>query len=124
MGQPDRVWLSTVPEAPGGVLVAMAWLPRPGLHRIPGTPFGASLIEVRGTADLVVKRVETPFVQLHPSRAYWIRAPHELELLTGSGVRRFVVTGHVLVWQRGDLAMRFEANLPRDEMLALTGLPV
>jgi len=124
LGAPDRVWLTTGPlEDPGSVLIAMAWFPRPGLPRIPGTPFGASLIEIRGTADILAKHVGTPFVELPASGAYWIRAPHELELLTGDGTRLFVVTGHVLVWQRGDVALRFETNLSRERMLALAGLP-
>src|SRR5206468_7830849 len=51
LGRPDRIWLASGDE-PDSVLLAMAWFPRPGLPRIPGTPFGASLIEVPGTADL------------------------------------------------------------------------
>jgi hypothetical protein len=122
LGRPDRVWLSSGDE-PDSVLLAMAWFPRPGLPRIPGTPFGASLIEVRGTADLVVKHVEARFVELTPSRAYWVHATHEVELLTGDHTQVFVVTGNVLIWQDGSLALRLETNLPKADALAAAGLP-
>ena len=54
---------------------------------------------------------------------YWIGHPHEVELLTGSGMRVFHVTGNTLIWQRGDLALRLETDLGRPDALALAGLP-
>jgi len=119
------VWLTSGTRAfdqPDPVLVAMAWLPRPGLPRIPGTPFGASLIEVRGDDDVLVKHVGAPFDELRGGRAYWIHAPHEVELLTRDGTRVFPVTGNVLVWQRGALALRLEIRLARRTALHLAGL--
>jgi hypothetical protein len=122
LGRPDRVWLSPGDE-PGSLLLAMSWFPRPGLPRIPGTPFGASLIEVHGTADLVAKHVETRFVELAASGAYWIHTEHEVELLTGNQTRVFVVTGNVLIWQDGAFALRLETNLSKADALDLAGLP-
>lgn len=124
LGPPDRVWLTSggrTFDQPDTVLVAMAWLPRPGLPRIPGTPFGASLIEVRGEADVLVKHVAAPFDEL-ATHAYWIHTPHEVELLTRDGTRVFPVTGNVLVWQRGALALRLEMDLARRAALRLAGL--
>ncbi|HZT10750.1 MAG TPA: hypothetical protein VFB09_06935 [Actinomycetota bacterium] len=125
LGPPDRVWLTSGARAfdqPDTVLVAMAWLPRPGLPRIPGTPFGASLIEVSGDADVLVKHVAAPFDQLREAHAYWIHTPHEVELLTRDGTRVFPVTGNVLVWQRGALALRLEMDLAQRAALHLAGL--
>jgi hypothetical protein len=125
LGAPDRVWLTSGTRAfdqPDTVLVAMAWLPRPGLPAIPGTPFGASLIEVRGDDDVLVKHVGAPFDELRGGRAYWIHAPHEVELLTRDGTRVFPVTGNVLVWQRGTLALRLETDLAQRAALHLAGL--
>jgi hypothetical protein len=121
LGTPDRVWLA-VGDEPGSVLIATAWFPRPGLPRIPGTPYGASLIEVRGSADLVAKHVETRFADVSRG-VYWIRAEHEVELLTGGGTRVFVVTGHVLIWQHGELALRLETNLSRADAMRIAALP-
>ena len=121
LGRPDRVWISRGIEQ-GSVMIAMAWFPREDLPRIPGTPYGASLIEVDGSADLVAKFVRARSV--HPSDGgYWIRVPHDLELLTGDGTRTFRVTGHTLIWQRGDLALRLETNLSKRDALAVAGLP-
>jgi hypothetical protein len=122
LGDPDRVWIAPGDE-PDSVLIAMAWFPRPRLPRIPGTPYGASLLEVRGEADLVAKRVDIRFVEVSTGGAYWIRVPHEVELLAGGTTRTFAVTGNVLIWQRGALALRLETNLPKADALALAGLP-
>jgi hypothetical protein len=120
LGRPDRVWLASGDD-PGSVLLAMAWYPRPGLPRIPGTPYGASLIEVRGDADLVAKRIEVRFVELPAPATYWIDTEHEVELLTGDGTRVFVVRGNVLVWQDGLLALRLETALPKADALRIAG---
>jgi hypothetical protein len=121
LGQPDRVWITRGIE-PGSVMVAMAWFPRKDLPRIPGTPYGASLIEVEGDAELVAKYVDPRHVRTSGG-AYWIARPHEVELLTGDGTRTFHVTGHTLIWERGDLALRLETHLPLADALALAGLP-
>jgi len=121
LGTPDRVWIARGNE-PGGILLAMAWFPRRDLPRIPGTPYGASLIEVEGDAELVAKLVDPSNVRTSGG-AYWIARPHEVELLTGHGTRTFHVTGHTLIWERGDLALRLETSLPLADTLALAGLP-
>jgi hypothetical protein len=125
LGAPDRVWLTSGTNAfgePDTVLVAMAWRSRPGLPRIPGTPFGASLIEVSGDVDLLVKHVGAPFDHLQEADAYWIDAPHEVELLTRDGTRVFPVTANVLLWQRGNLALRLETALPQQQAIRVAGL--
>jgi hypothetical protein len=122
LGDPDRVWLASGDE-PDSVAIAMAWFPRPGLPRIPGTPYGASLIEVTGSADLVAKRVDVRFVELTGPDTFWIHAEHEVELLTGGETRVFVVTGNVLVWQDGMLALRLETDVPKADALAIADLP-
>jgi hypothetical protein len=122
LGRPDRVWLASGDE-PGSVMIAMAWFPRPDLPRIPGTPYGASLIEVQGDADLVAKRVDVRFVELPAPDTYWIHTEHEVELLTGDETRVFVVTGNVLIWQDGVLALRLETNLAKADAIAFADLP-
>jgi hypothetical protein len=121
LGDPDRVWIARGIE-PGSVMIAMAWLPRDDLPRIPGTPYGASLIEVEGDSELVAKYVDTRFVDLSHG-VFWIGVPHEVELLTGGQTRVFAVTGHTLIWQRGDLALRLETNLSKPDAIAMAGLP-
>ncbi|TMK16846.1 MAG: hypothetical protein E6G63_02505 [Actinobacteria bacterium] len=125
LGTPDRVWLTSGTHAfgqPDTVLVAMAWRSRPGLPRIPGTPFGASLIQISGDVDVLVKHVQAPFHRVREADAFWIDAPHEVELLTPDGTRVFPVTANVLLWQRGTLAFRLETDLSLRRALRLAGL--
>ena len=121
LGSPDRVWIARGNE-PGSVLLAMAWFPRSDLPRILGTPYGASLIEVRGDAESLAKFVDPRYVHMSDG-AFWIPHPHDLELLTRGTTRTFHVTGHTLLWERGDLALRLETDLPRADAVALAGLP-
>ena len=120
LGRPDRVWIARGNE-PGSILVAMAWFPRPDLPRIPETPYGATLIEVPGEAEIVAKLVDPRFVQMSDG-AYWIAHPHDVELLTGGETRTFHVTGHTLVWERGDLALRLETDLLRADAKRIADL--
>jgi hypothetical protein len=116
LGPPDRIWLTettTSFEPPTrSVAVTMAWRPRPGLPRIPGTPFGATLMQVTGDVDVIAKIVDTPWRYEPDHGAYWITRPHQLQLLTRDGLRRFAVTGHTLLWQADDRAYRLEVALP------------
>jgi hypothetical protein len=120
LGRPDRVWIARGND-PGSILIAMAWFPGGDLPTIPGTPYGATLIEVQGEAEAVAKFVDPRYVRAS-NGTFWIAHPHEVELLTGGGTRTFHVTGHTLVWQRGDLALRLETDLPRQDALRIAGL--
>jgi hypothetical protein len=120
LGTPARVWIARGND-PGSILIAMAWFPRADLPRIPGTPYGASLIEVHGEAELLAKLVDPHYVHAADG-AYWISHPHDVELLTGSGTRTFHVTGNTLIWQRGDLALRLETDLSKRDAFAVAGL--
>jgi hypothetical protein len=102
-----------------GIVVAMAWQPQPGLPKIPGTPYGATLFEFRGDHVVAVKGLATPFTPLPAHDAFWIDAPHELDLLIQGHVRAFRVTGTVLLWQEGELAERLETALPRRAVLEI-----
>jgi hypothetical protein len=117
LGSPDRVWLqramTSFEPQERGTVVAMAWRSRPGLPRIPGTPYGATLFVFRGDHVVAVKALETPFTPIPAYDAMWIDTPHELDLFVDGRVRAFQVTGTVLLWQDGDLAERLETALPR-----------
>jgi hypothetical protein len=123
LGEPDRIWLwrdqtSFEPEH-RGVVVAMAWRPHDGLPRIPGTPYGATLITFEGDDVVAVKRIDAPWEEIGRYRAVWIDAPHELDLLAGGRIRSFRVTGTVLIWQHGASAERLETALPQRAVLRI-----
>jgi hypothetical protein len=127
LGSPDRVWLqramTSFEPQEHGTVVAMAWRPGPGLPRIPGTPYGATLFVFRGDHVVAVKGLETPFTPIPAYDAIWIDTPHELDLLVDGRVHAFRVTGTVLLWQDGDLAERLETALPRRDALDIASPP-
>jgi hypothetical protein len=91
--------------------------------RLPGTPWGLILVEVRGERDLLVKDVnrieDTSVVAVDGRRAFWIDATHELIVLTDAGAVMFRVDGNVLIWTEGDVTLRMETSLPLTEAVAL-----
>lgn len=117
LGSPDAVWLietETSFEPPrGSVAVAMAWEASASLPRIPGTPYGATLIVLGGDVDVAVKLVAGRITPVPGRDAFWVTGPHELDLLVGGELRRFRVDGNVLLWQADDTAYRFESMVPR-----------
>ena len=123
LGEPDRIWVRdeqvSFEPAGRGLVVTMAWRPRPGLPPIEGTPFGATLMVFDGDTDVAVKLIDAPFRVIPDHRSFWISAPHELQLLVDGRVRSFRVTGTVLLWQNGALAERLETVLPRRTAVAL-----
>jgi hypothetical protein len=115
LGTPDRIWLQREVTSFGpnehGTVVAMAWLPEPGLPAIGGTPYGATLFVFEGDSVVALKQADVPITPVGTHDAYWIDAPHELDLLVDGSVRPYRVTGTVLLWQRGPLALRLETAL-------------
>jgi len=123
LGPPDQVWLqrelTSFEPQEHGTVVAMAWRPRQGLPRIPGTPYGATLFVFRGDRVVAVKGLAAPFNPIPAHDAVWIDAPHELDLLVDGHIQAFRVTGTVLLWQEGDLAERLETALPQGAALRI-----
>jgi hypothetical protein len=126
LGSPDRVWVDSGPISyeEDGSRVVMAWSPAPGLPRIPGSDWGAVLMQFRGTADVAFKfvyedtgRIDEAFVD--GREAYWTVGPHRLDLLTDDGVVTVRVRGRVLLWNEGDLAMRLETALTKDRAITI-----
>jgi hypothetical protein len=117
LGPPDVVWLerdiTSFEPTTDGIVVAMAWRPGPRLPRIPGTPYGATLFAFRGEQVVAIKTVAGRVHQVPEHDATWIETPHQLDLLVDGRMRTFRVTGAVLIWQDGDLALRLETALPR-----------
>jgi hypothetical protein len=127
LGDPDRVWLqrgtTSFEPSERGIVVAMAWLPGSDLPPIPGTPYGATMFVFRGEPTVAIKTVPGRIHQIAAHDAMWIHAQHELDLLVDGRLRSFRVTGGVLIWQDGDLAVRLESALPRDAAVRLAFSP-
>jgi hypothetical protein len=123
LGAPDRIWLdretTSFEPAAQGTVVAMAWRTRPGLPRIAGTPYGATLFVFEGDDTVAVKLVGTRFTPVPGQEAFWIHGPHELDLLVDGRVHALRVTGTVLIWQNDGLAQRLETSLPKRDVLRI-----
>jgi hypothetical protein len=120
LGPPDRVWVDRgafTPEGEAASRMVLAWRTGPDLPQMPGTPWGAVLMQFEGEVDLAFKLVfeetgtlEEAFVE--GRRAIWITGEHELDLLTDAGIRSVRVNGHVLLWSDNGFALRLETQLP------------
>jgi hypothetical protein len=129
LGSPDRVWVDVAEisfEGDTGSRIVLAWRPGPGLPRLQGTPWGAVLMQFEGEIDVASKlifedtgTVEPVFVDGRD--AYFTSGEHELDLLTDDGVRRFRVTGNVVLWNDEGLALRLETALSKVEAIGLAG---
>jgi hypothetical protein len=119
LGDPDRVWVDRVDADFGGqqvTAIVMAWKPREGLPAISNSSFGAVLMEFRGEAKIASKLLGEDATRVlsttvNGGDGTFIEGPHELDLLVDGAVRRFVVTGTVVLWNEGELALRLETAL-------------
>ena len=120
LGPPDRVWVdegvTTFEAADRTTRVVMAWRPDADLPQIPGTPWGAVLMEFDGDADVAIKIVYAETGSLRRAlvdgrSAFWTTGRHELDLLGPDGLRRYLVTGNVLLWEEAELVARLETAL-------------
>ena len=73
------------------------------------------LIEVSGDLDLLLKTTQAPenvdVVSVNGRRAFWLDAPHVLDVLTQDGSERFTIAGGVLIWAERGITYRLETSL-------------
>jgi hypothetical protein len=123
LGEPGAVYVDRVSAA--SVRATLAWRPSASLPRIGGLPWGGVLMEFRGDAALATKtlygdaRGTVEPVTVRGEDGYWLTGPHELDVVTAAGNRRFLVGGNVLLWRSGDLTMRLETALPKADALRI-----
>jgi hypothetical protein len=126
LGAPDEVYLRT------GFIqdqVTLLYRARPGLPRAATTGAGLLLTEFRASIDdeLIEKkvarssnRIET--VRVNGGAGYWIEGAHDIYLIgpdgepIGDSVR---LAGNVLLWEQGDLTLRIEAEIAKEEALRI-----
>ena len=126
LGQPDGVYLSeSAPERP----LAFVYLARPGLPAAGETGVALLLIQLRGDIPQPIigkgtgpnTRVEQ--LTLNGAPAFWLEGdPHQVFYRDAAGqVRNETVrlAANVLLWQRGDVTLRLEGKLTRDEAVRI-----
>ena len=120
LGAPDEVYL-------GAGSVSLAYRERAGLPRAHGTGLGLLLTEFRGTADeeFIKKVVDAAgpgvrAVTVDGSPGYWVEGPHRLEVTGPDGVTaRPRLAGNALLWSRGGVTYRLEADVSLPAALAI-----
>ncbi len=127
LGPPDRVWvdeaMTSFETSDRSVRLVMAWRPNADLPQIPGTRWGAVLMEFDGEANVATKIVYAETGSLRRAlvdgrSAFWTTGHHELDLLGPDGLRRYLVTGNVLLWDEAGLTARLETALGKHAAIA------
>jgi hypothetical protein len=124
LGRPDEVYLSG-----GGdrALVTMAYRRAPNITTDPGTGYAVFLTQLRGSpsADLIKKTsVETRVVPVTVGgeRGYFVEGEHAVYVLDPRDqplVDEGRIAGNTLLWTRGEVTLRLEADVPLPQALAI-----
>jgi hypothetical protein len=126
LGSPDAVYLRTGYFDPQ---VTLLWHARPGLPKARETGEGLLLTEFRASIDAnLIKKViseATTFqaVKVNGGQGFWIAgAPHTLMFVDQNGdvlpdtVR---LAANVLLWEQGDLTLRIEGKVTKEQALRI-----
>ena len=109
--------------------LSLVWAPKPSLPATLAPDVGLVLTEFQGRTDpgYFQKSIDSgttvETVSVNGHQGFWIDGvPHFFFYVDGNGVgqdesRRFV--GKVLIWTSGDLTLRLETALSRDEAIAI-----
>lgn len=130
LGPPDGAWLdeAVVGPDPGDATVRIVthWFPRghADLPIIGGTKSGAVLMQFEGEWAVASKQLYTETNRFGAAivdgrQAFWTTGEHELMLMAGGDIQRFLVTGNVLIWQDAGYTFRLETALPRKAAIAV-----
>jgi hypothetical protein len=124
--RPDAVFVSEA--VPPGGRVDLVWRARPGLPASGFTDAGLLITEFQGqTTPEFIKKVavagQVEFVEVDGEPAYWFSGePHFFTYLDRAGRFREEQTrlaGNTLIWQRGELTLRLEGELSKEEALRI-----
>jgi len=119
LGVPDQVYAGGPPRNGGVVLVYRA---RSGLPSMGDTGVGLVLTEVPGSVESAYLRGGTlpvagaEEVSVGNGRGYWVPAGRRAPALAD---RTGDLPGSALFWERGGLALRLEAGLPKGKMIRI-----
>lgn len=96
--------------------IVSTWAPTPAIPSIQGTDVGAVLMQFEGQWQVASKQLSAEtnnhgMTEVSGRPAFWTTGEHELVLLTDAGSQRLLVTGNVLIWQRGGSTFRLETSL-------------
>lgn len=126
LGRPDAVYLD---ESVAGGAVSLVYRSRPGVPSAGPSGVGVLLTQFRASVEAAALRKVVPAgtqleeVSVSGHKGYWFEgSPHRLFVTDAQG--RFVedrsrLAGNTLVWEQGDITVRLESALSRDEAVGL-----
>ena len=126
LGRPDAVFVNEA--VPAGGRVDLVYRARPGLPASPFTDVGLLVTEFQGrpTPEFLKKVTRLGVVEevtVGGQPGYWFSGePHFFTYVDDAGVFREEQTrlaGNTLIWQRGDLTLRLEGELPKEEAIRI-----
>jgi hypothetical protein len=122
LGPPDAVYLRAGNFAEQ---VTLLWRARPGLPRAAQTGVGLLLTQFQASVDveylkkITFEATKLEFLTVNDGNAFWIAgAPHQVSLLNREGQlvpETIRLAGNVLLWEQGDLTLRIESGLTKEE---------
>jgi hypothetical protein len=126
LGRPDAVFVSEA--VPPGGRVDLVWRARPGLPASAFTDAGLLITEFKGqpTPEFIKKVAvagQVEFLEVGGEPAYWFSGePHFFTYRDSAGnfrEERTRLAGNTLIWQRGELTLRLEGELSKEEALRI-----
>jgi Domain of unknown function (DUF4367) len=126
LGRPDAVYVNEA--VPSGGRVDLVYRARPGLPASPFTDVGLLITGFRGqpTPEFLKKVTAMGVVEqvtVGGEPGYWFSGePHFFTYRDAAGTLREEQTrlaGNTLIWQRGDLTLRLEGELPKEEAIRI-----
>jgi hypothetical protein len=126
LGRPDAVYVNEA--VPSGGRVDLVYRARPGLPASPFTDVGLLITEFQGkpTPEFLKKVTAMGVVEqvtVGGEPGYWFSGePHFFTYQDAAGALREEQTrlaGNTLIWQRGDLTLRLEGELPKEEAIRI-----
>jgi Domain of unknown function (DUF4367) len=126
LGQPDAVFVDEA--VPAGGRVDLVYRARPGLPASPFTDAGMLVTQFKGqpTPEFLKKVTRMGVVEavtVGGEPGYWFSGePHFFTYIDAAGRFREEQTrlaGNTLIWQRGDLTLRLEGELPKEEAIRI-----
>jgi Domain of unknown function (DUF4367) len=125
LGPPDAVFLGQLPE---GGRVDLVYRARPGLPASPFTDVGLLVTQFRGqpTPEFLKKVTGMGLVEevtVGGEPGYWFSGePHFFTYQDAAGnlrEERTRLAGNTLIWQRGELTLRLEGEIPKEEAIRI-----
>lgn len=127
LGSPDEVYLDTTI---GDGIVSLVYRSRPGIP--PASETGAALLvtvlRARVDEELIEKKLVgtgtvIEFVTVSGGDGFWLEGlPHVLYFRDPDGVRleqSVRLAGNVLLWERGDLTLRIEGDITKQQAIRI-----